>query len=60
MSDIAVIKINEMQEIRDFCDGISEFGHIFHLDPKLLDEPFNKILEGISLIHGMMNESYEM
>jgi len=60
MSDIAITKKGEMQEIIDFCDGIREFGHIFHLDPKLLDKPFRKILDGISEIQGMMNESFEM
>ena len=38
--DIAILKKDEMQEIKDFCNGIEEFGHIFLLDPKLLDEPF--------------------
>jgi len=58
--DIAILKKDEMQEIKDFCNGIEEFGHIFLLDPKLLDEPFRKILEGIEEIHGMMNESFGM
>ena len=58
--DIAILKKDEMQEVIDFCDEIREFGHIFYLDPKLLDEPFRKILEGIEEIHGMMNESFGM
>jgi hypothetical protein len=49
-----------MDEILDFYHGIEEYGHIFYLDPKLLDEPFKKILEGIKAIEDMMKESYEM
>lgn len=60
MSDIKDIKKAEMQEIIDFYYSIEEYGHIFHLDPKLLDEPFRKIIEGISEIGKMMNDSYEI
>jgi hypothetical protein len=58
--DIKEIKKQEMDEILDFYHGIEEYGHIFYLDPKLLDEPFKKILEGIKAIEDMMKESYEM
>lgn len=60
MSDIMKIKKNEMNEIIDFYYKIDEYGHIFHLDDKLLDEPFKKILEGISEIEKMMDDSYGM
>ena len=46
MSDIKEIKKAEMSEIIDFYYKIEEYGHIFHLDPKLLDEPFKKIIKG--------------
>jgi len=57
---IGEIKKQEMQDIIDFYYGIEEYGHIFHMDPKLLDEPFNKILEGIETINKMMNDSWSM
>lgn len=58
--DIKDIKKHEMQEIIDFYYKIEEYGHIFHLDPKLLDEPFKKILDGISEVEKMMDDSWEM
>ena len=58
MSDIAKIKQLEMQEIIDFYYKIDEFGHVFHFDDKLLDEPFKKIMEGISEIEKMIDDSY--
>lgn len=58
--NIKKIKSTEMQEIQDFCIHIQEYGHIFHLDPKLLDEPFKKIMDGIAEIRKMMNDSWEM
>lgn len=58
--DIKDLKPHELQEIIDFYYRIEEFGHIFHLDPKLLDEPFNKILEGINEIDNLMNDSYSI
>jgi hypothetical protein len=58
--DIAEIKKNEMVEIQDFCDKIQEFGHIFMFDPKTLDNPFRKILEGINEVHKLMDDSYGM
>jgi len=60
MSNIKEIKKLEIQEILDFYYGIEEYGHIFHLDPKLLDEPFKKIMEGITEIGKMMDDSYSM
>ena len=60
MSNIKEIKSTEMQEIIDFYYKIDEYGHIFHLDPKLLDEPFKKIMEGISEIEKMMDDSWSM
>ncbi len=58
--DIKEIKSNEMQEIIDFYYHIEDYGHIFHLHHKELDQPFKKILEDISKIRKMMNDSYEM
>lgn len=58
--NIKDIKKEEIQEIRDFCNDIDEYGHIYHYPPEKLDEPFRKILEGISEIHKMMKDSFEM
>ena len=60
MSDIKEIKSVEMGEIIDFYYDIEEYGHIFHLDEKLLDEPFKKIMEGISEIQKMMDDSWSI
>ena len=58
--DIKKLKPSEIQEIRDFLDGLEEYGHIYHYPPEKLDEPFNKILEGIEEIRKLMRESFEM
>lgn len=58
--DIAILKKDELQEIRNFCQLIEEYGHIFLMEPHLLDEPFNKILEGIKEIEQMMDDSFSM
>ena len=58
--DIKQLKPQEMTEIIDFWQHIEDYGHIFHIDPKLLDEPFKKIIEGISEIRKMMDDSYSM
>ena len=55
--DIKELKPQEMQEIIDFWYHIEDYGHIFHLEPEKLYEPFKKILEGIYEIREMMNES---
>lgn len=60
MPDIKEIKSAEMEEIIDFYRKIDEYGHIFHLDPKLLDEPFKKILSGMAEIEKMMDDSWSM
>jgi len=60
MADIKELKKAEMIEIIDFYYHIEDYGHIFHLDPKLLDEPFKKIIEGIKAIEKMMDDSYGM
>lgn len=57
---IKKLKPNEIQEIKDFLDGLEEYGHIYHYPPEKLDEPFNKILEGIEEIRKLMRESFEM
>ena len=58
--NIIEIKSAEFQEVVDFVQHLYDFGHIFHLDPKKLDEPFDKILRGIEDIRIMMDESYGM
>ena len=58
--DIKKLKPNEMQEIIDFYYHIEDFGDIFHLDPKKLDEPFKKIMEGISVVKQLIDESYDI
>ena len=58
--DIKELKPQEMQEIIDFYYHIEDFGHIFHFEPEKLDEPFKKIIEGISEIRNMMDDSYGM
>ncbi len=56
--DIKKLKPEEMQEIIDFYYHVEEYGHIFHFEPDRLDEPFNKIIEAISEIRKMMDDSY--
>lgn len=58
--DIAEIKKLEMSEIMDFCDFIQDYGHIFMKDPKVLEEPFKKILEGIEEIKQHVDDCYGM
>ena len=60
MSNIKEIKSIEMQEIIDFYYEIDEYGHIFHLDFKLLDEPFKKIIDGMNEVRKMMDDSWSM
>lgn len=60
MADIKEIKKEEMQEIIDFYHHIEDYGHVFHLEHEKLDEPFKKIIEGISEIRKMMDDSWEM
>ena len=58
--DIKELKPQEMEEIIDFYYYIEDYGHIFHFEPEKLDEPFKKIIEGISEIRKMMDDSYGM
>lgn len=58
MPNIKEIKNNEMQEIIDFYTFIEEYGHIFYDDPKILDEPFKKIMEGIEEVRIIIDDSY--
>jgi hypothetical protein len=58
--DIKELKPQEMEEIIDFYYHIEDYGHIFHLEPEKLDEPFKKIIEGISEIRQMIDDSYGM
>jgi len=58
--NIKDIKSLEIQEIRDFCDGLEEYGHIYHYPPERLDEPFKKILEGIGEVQKLMDDRWEI
>lgn len=58
--DIGEIKKDEMSEIIDFYYEIRDYGHIFHMDPKLLDAPFQKIMEGIEEVQQMMKDSFDI
>ena len=60
MADIMEIKKSEMNEKIDFYYKIEEYGHIFHLDIKLFDEPFRKIIEGMKEVEKMMDDSYSI
>lgn len=58
MANIAEIKKQEMEEIMDFCHFIGDYGHIFHDDPKVLDAPFAKIIEGINEVKKIVDRNY--
>jgi len=58
--DIAILKKREIQEIYDFLELIQDYGHIYHYPEENLDEPFKRILEGISEIQKLMDDSYSM
>jgi hypothetical protein len=58
--DIKELKPIEIQEIYDFLEGLQDYGYIYHFPPDRLDEPFNKILEGIAEIQKLMKESWSM
>ena len=58
--NIKDIKSDELQEIRDFLQGVDEYGHIYHYPSEKLDEPFKKILDGIAEVQQLMKDSYEM
>lgn len=60
MPRIEEIKREEMSDILGFYNTVKEYGHIFYQDPKELDEPFRKIMEGIREVEQMMVDSYEM
>ena len=60
MPAIKELKFQEMQEIIDFYYHIEDYGHIFYFEPEKLDAPFQKIIEGISEIKRMMDDSYSM
>ena len=57
---ILEIKPEEMAEIREFCEFIKDYGHIFYAEPEDLDEPFRKIMEGIREVEEIVRDSYEM
>jgi hypothetical protein len=58
--EIKDLKKNEMQEVIDFYHFIEDYGHIFYDDPKVLDEPFKQILDGIEKIKQIVSDNYEV
>ena len=58
--NIKDIKKEELEKILDFYNGINEYGYIYHFSLEKLNEPFNKILEGIDEINKLMKDSFEM
>ena len=58
--NIKELKRDEMAEILDFYYHIDDFGHVFELNAEKLDKPFVKIMEGISEIRQMMEDSWDM
>lgn len=58
--DINIIKSQELKEIIDFYYHVEDYGHIFHFESEKLDKPFKKIMEGISEIKQMIDDSYSM
>lgn len=56
--DIKEIKKEEIQEIIDFYYFLQDYGHIFHDDRVVLDEPFKKIIEGINEVYDIVDKSY--
>ena len=58
--DIKELKKEEIQEIIDFYYHIQDFGHILYDDPKALDKPFSKIMEGIDEIKKIIDDNYHI
>jgi len=56
--NIKDLKKEEMDKIIDFYYHIEEYGHIFCFEAETLDLPFSKIMEGISEVEKLMDESY--
>ena len=48
----------EMGEIISFYYFIEDYGHIFYEDPKILEKPFKKILEGIEEVKEIVENNY--
>ena len=59
-NSIEEYKYAEIMEIYGFLDGLEEYGYIYHCPLDKLDEPFEKILEGIAEIQQLLDDSYEM
>ena len=58
--DIKQIKKEQVTEIYDFLQTLQDYGHIYHYPPEKLDEPFQKIMQGIEEIQKLMKDSFEM
>jgi hypothetical protein len=58
--DINIIKSQELKEIINFYYHVEDYGHIFHFESEKLDESFKKIMEGISEIKQMIDDSYSI
>lgn len=57
--NINEIKKEEVQTVINFLQHLEDYGHIYYYPDKWLDEPFRKILEGISEIKKLMDDSWE-
>lgn len=60
MADIAEIKKEELSDMYDFLEHVREYGHIYYFPKEDLDEPFNKIKEGMDKVRKMMDDSFGM
>lgn len=58
--DIGEIKRDEIIQIKDFLQEIEDYGFVYRYPAENLDDPFNKILEGIKEIQQLMLHSWDM
>jgi hypothetical protein len=58
--DIKEIKKQEVEEIIGFYSHLQDYGHVYHYEPEKLNEPFKKIMDGISEVRKLMDDSYSM
>ena len=58
-TDINDIKQDELREIGFFICDVEDDGQVFRINQALLDEPFDKIMDGIKKIRRLMRESGE-
>lgn len=58
--DLYTLKKYDVVEMQDFCSIIMDYGHLVEVDPKAIDEPFNKIKEAIEEIKKLTTKIWEM